>query len=154
MENRKIRHNLLHLKAVKEAEALEKNQLWLLGTALYWGEGGKTQNIVRVANSDPAVIKTAVAYLQKVCLVPTSAIKVYLHIFEDSNEKSCIEFWSKVTGIPKQQFYRPYRKNSIAGSGLRQTLPYGTAEIYVLDTDLFLRIMGWVEYLRQKLWLN
>lgn len=55
-----------HLRDVawQEASYLIKNPLWCVVVALYWGEGGKTQRTVRIANSDPAVIKLLCHFLK------------------------------------------------------------------------------------------
>ncbi len=48
--------------AYQEIGRISKRDLFLFGLGLYLGEGGKTHDIVRVTNSDPMVIRAAVAW--------------------------------------------------------------------------------------------
>src|SRR3989344_9085899 len=54
---------------------LDKKEIFLLGMGLgiYWGEGNKvTANSVRVANTDPYMIKSFITFLKKICGVENS----------------------------------------------------------------------------------
>lgn len=135
--------------AKKEAESLVKNPTWCIGIALYWGEGGKTQNIARIANSDPAVIKTMMHFFRDVCKVSESKFHGHIHTFAHCDVGKTEKYWSKIANIPRESFFKTYQKPSSASKQKRNTLPYGTFQIYIHDTDFFFRVMGWIEYVKE-----
>ncbi len=56
---------------------------------------------------------------------------------------------SKISGIPRNQFYKTYSKPNSASKGKKGALPYGTFDIYVCNTKLFLQTIGQIERLKQ-----
>ena len=133
-------------EAGRDISSLSLHELWLIGIALYWGEGGKThRGMARIANSDPAVIKIMMRFFREICNVPEEKFQGHVHTFSHLNAKKAETYWSGVSNIPVKQFYKTYVKQSIATKNKRDTLPYGTFQIYVCDTVLFYRIIGWIE---------
>src|SRR3989338_6387209 len=94
------------LKAVgvKELGRLDKRDLWCLGLGLYIGEGSKSNETIRLINSNPAVVKLAIRWFKEVCGLENKNITMAIHIYPDNKEKECIEYWSNVTGLPKNNF--------------------------------------------------
>lgn len=116
--------NALHLtvfnKAKNDLKTISRRELWLLGIALYWGEGGKTRKgIVRLANSDPAVIRMAMKFFREIIGVPEEKFRCHVHTFSHLNAKKCERYWSRVTKIPLHKFHKTYSKPSIASQGKR-----------------------------------
>lgn len=125
-------------------------ELRLIGIILYLGEGTKTtKGTVAIANSDPAVIKIMVRFLKEVCQVPDIKLRGHIHTFTHANIKKTEKYWSQITGIPRKQFYKTYIKPSSASLQKRKTLPFGTFDLSVNDTRLFLTIMGWIEKIKE-----
>lgn len=141
---RKRRENIME-KAIAEYRFLSKDPLWCVGVALYWGEGGKTQQTARIANSDPYVIIVMMSFFKKNCGVKNQQFRGHVHTFSHLNAQKAEAYWSKISGIPVSQFYKTYTKPSSASKHKKDSLPYGTFQIYVHDTELFFRIMGWIE---------
>jgi predicted transcriptional regulator len=139
-----MRHN-----AACEVQLLSQNMLWCIGVALYWGEGGKTQQTARLSNSDPAVIKTMMRFFRECCDIPEEKFRGHVHTFSHRNADKAVEYWSDISGIPKNKFYKTYVKKSSASKNKRDTLPYGTIQIYVHDTKFFFRLMGWLERVKE-----
>ena len=136
-------------EAAKAIPTLSRHELWLLGIALYWGEGGKTNHgCVRLSNSDPAVIKFMMRFFREVCKVPESKFRGHVHTFSHLNKNKAEKYWSEISDIPRKQFFKTYTKPSIASKNKKDSLPYGTFQIYVNDTKLFLTIMGWIGKLK------
>lgn len=148
LANTASRHKVIYDSAYLEADTLKENLLWSVGVSLYWGEGGKSQNLVRISNSDPAIIITMMKFFKEICIVNPEKIRGHINTFNHANVKNTELYWSKITGIPTKQFFKTYQKNSSASLYKRNTLPNGTLQIYVLDTKLYFRIMGWMDYLR------
>lgn len=140
------KHSAIMKEAGDTLQYLSSRDLWLLGTALYWGEGGKTnRGSARVANSDPAVIKLMMRFFREICKVPEEKFRGHVHTFSHLNKNAAEKYWSEVSDIPREQFFKTYTKPSIASKHKKDSLPYGTFQIYVNDTKLFLTIMGWIE---------
>jgi hypothetical protein len=126
-------------------------QLKLVGIILYLGEGGKTKRMVRLANSDPEIIKIMMRFFREICNVPETKFSGYIHTFAHVDINKTEKYWSKITGIPRRRFYKTYIKPSSASQQKRNTLPFGTFDIYVCDTKLFLTIIGWIEKIKELL---
>lgn len=137
--------------AKKDFNHISLEQLKLVGTILYLGEGGKTKRMVRLANSDPEIIKIMIRFFREICNVPENKLTGYVHTFAHADIDKTENYWSKITGIPRNQFYKTYTKPSSASLQKRNTLPFGTFDIYVCDTKLFLTITGWIEKIKELL---
>ncbi len=145
------RESIMHL-AGKDITKISKYELRLIGLCLYWGEGGKTnQGIARVSNSDPVVIKVMMRFFREISLVEEKKFRGHIHTYSHLNAKVAEKYWSEVSGIPCKQFYKTYIKKSISSLGKRDKLPYGTFDIYVCDTKLFLGIMGQIQKIKNLL---
>ncbi|MDP3875115.1 MAG: hypothetical protein Q8Q22_01170 [bacterium] len=147
-ENKK--RQIIINEAKKDFTNISLDQLKLIGIILYLGEGGKTgRSMVRLANSDPLVIKMMMRFLREICNVPDNKFRASIHTFEHANVEQTEKYWSKISGIPSSQFFKTYIKPSVASLQKRNTLPFGTFDIYVCDTKLFLTIMGWIEKIKE-----
>lgn len=150
IENTRLRHNAVIDLAKKDIAQITKKDLFLIGIALYWGEGNKSsKGAAGLANSDPLLIQMMMRFFREICGVPEAKFRGHIHTFSHLNVNSAESYWSKVSGIPKSQFYKTYSKPSIASKGKKDSLPYGTFQIYVCDTNIFLRIKGWIERLAE-----
>ncbi|OHA00321.1 MAG: hypothetical protein A3C11_01215 [Candidatus Sungbacteria bacterium RIFCSPHIGHO2_02_FULL_49_12] len=146
LTNENCRRQKIINDAEIEIDSLNNRELWLIGSILYWAEGGKTQrSLVRFTNGDPKMLKFMMKYLRKICQVPESKFRGYVHIHPHLDYRKAEKHWSEVTEIPLKQFFKTYRKRSIAGKHKRDSLPFGTLDIYVCNTELFLKITGWVQ---------
>lgn len=121
----------IRIQAIKEAERISKRDLLMFGLGLYLGEGSKTNDIVRISNSDPVVIQTAVVWF-KLLGVGKEQLVARVHLYPDSDIKKSLQFWSQTTSIPISQFH----KSQIDGrtgkkSSKRGRLPFGTLHLGV-----------------------
>lgn len=140
-------------EAKNEIGEMTKRDLFMLGIGIYIGEGTKTNNIVRVINADPKIIKFAVKWFEKACGLSKNNFRIRLHLYPDNNIKKCIQFWSDASGIPLNQFQKTYidiRKDKKMFK--RGKLPYGTAHLSVRSNGkkefgvFFSRkINGWIK---------
>jgi len=152
LANESAKRSRIMVEAEKDIHSISDYELKVIGAMLYWGEGGKTsRGMARISNSDPAVIKVSMLFFRKICRVPESRFRGSIHTYSHLNAEEALLYWSKVSGIPESQFFKTYIKPSIASSGKRDKLPYGTFDIYVCDTKLFLTIMGWIEKIKSLL---
>ena len=84
-------------------------ELKLMGTMLYWAEGGKTQRMVRFSNGDPKMIKIMMRFFRKVCIVQEQKLRGHIHIHPHLDASKAEDYWSKVTKIPSSQFFKTYQ---------------------------------------------
>ena len=68
--------------AKKELGSLSRRDLWLLGIGMYIGEGAKSIENVRIINSDPLVIKTAVHWLKDICGLTNKNLSTIVSLFK------------------------------------------------------------------------
>ncbi len=144
-------------KAEQEAKndigEVSKRDLFMLGIGIYIGEGAKTNDIVRVINADPKIIRFAVKWFEEACGLLKENFRIRLHLYPDNNINKCIKFWSDVSGIPVSQFQKTYidirkdKKMFKIGK-----LPYGTAHLSIRSNGekkfgVFLarKINGWID---------
>ena len=117
-----------------------------MGVMLYWAEGGKTQRgLVRFSNGDPEMIKIMMAFFRRVCQVPEEKFRGYIHIHPHLDHKKAEKYWAVVTNIAQSKFFKTYRKINISSKNKRDSLPFGVFDIYICDTELFLKISGWAK---------
>lgn len=146
LENEKTKRQIIIDAAQKEIKSLSEKELWLIGVMLYWAEGGKTnRGLVRFSNSDPEMIKIMMAFFRRICKVPESKFRGYIHIHPHLDYKKAERYWSSITSVPLKQFFKTYRKMNIASKHKNDTLPLGTFDIYICSTELFLKIFGWIQ---------
>lgn len=125
-------------------------ELWLIGIALYWAEGGKTQGTVRFSNGDPRMITLMLRFFKDLCGVDPDRLRAHIHLHESLDTYKAEDYWQKITKIPAKQFYKTYNKPNISSKGLRTSLPYGVCDIYAPRPKLFLKIQGWTEGIYQS----
>ncbi|OGZ67129.1 MAG: hypothetical protein A3D34_02555 [Candidatus Staskawiczbacteria bacterium RIFCSPHIGHO2_02_FULL_33_16] len=132
--------------AREEIDTLSELELKLIGVALYWAEGGKTnRGSVQLSNGDPRIIRLMMKFFKKICKVPKEKFRAHIHIHPHLNIKKAENYWSSISGIPLNQFYKTYSKPNKASQNKKDSLPFGTFDIYVHSTELFLKIKGWIE---------
>lgn len=153
MHNRRV-EEIAKLKSigVNEVGELSKRDLWMLGIGLYIGEGAKTVECVRIANSDPAVIKIAIRWLKEACGLPDENIVITLHLYPDNDIEESFHYWQRVSGLPRSSFRKTQidgRQNKKASN--KRKLPHGTAHVRVIANGdqtkgvaLFRKICGWI----------
>lgn len=88
---------------------MSERDLLIAGTALYAGEGAKTDGRVKFANSDPRMVLLFCAWLRRFFQVDEARMHLQLYLHEGLDLAAANQFWSEVTGIPVAQFFKPYR---------------------------------------------
>ncbi|MBI5816954.1 MAG: helix-turn-helix domain-containing protein [Candidatus Yonathbacteria bacterium] len=148
--NEQVKRDAIATLAQKDIRNISHRDLRIIGLCLYWGEGGKTrQGSARISNSDPAVIKVMMRFFREIFKVEEKKFRGHIHIHSHLNIKSAERYWSHVSGIPRSQFFKTYSKPSIASKNKKDNLPYGTFDIYVCNTKLFLQIIAQIEKIKK-----
>lgn len=135
-----------------EIGKIDQNMLKILGIGIYLGEGGKTlTGMARISNSDPAVIAIAMRFFREICDVKEDRFRAHIHIHSPEAVKDAEKYWSRILKIPLSQFYKTYVIKSKNLHRPRKTLPHGTLDIGVCDTQLLLKILGWIEGVKRNI---
>lgn len=138
------KHEEYRLAAVREFKKYKDDPLFLAGIMLYWGEGEKQpkSSVVRLSNSEPEMIRIFNLFLTKALAISPEKISAWLLLYPDLIDLVQKNFWSKVTGLPINQF-----KKSIYIKGKHPTkrLSYGVCTIVVQSRALKDRILAWLE---------
>lgn len=140
-------------QAAKDISSISKRDLFMLGLAIYIGEGSKSNNIIRVVNADLRIIRLMIKWFEKICSANIDQMRIRLYLYPDNDEKKCIEYWSKNTQVPISQFHTSIidrRGNKKVGK--RGKLPFGTAHLSLVSMGrenfgvyLHRLILAWIE---------
>lgn len=144
LKNENVRREVMIREAEKSLSVLSLKDLKLIGIMLYWAEGGKTQRgSVRFSNSNPEMIQVMMCFFRRVCTVKEERFRGHIHTHSHINVEGAEKYWEHISGIPRKQFFKTYAKPSKSSKNKKDSLPFGTFDIYVSDTQLFLKILGW-----------
>ncbi len=134
---KETRQALIFQQEEKYLLPFTKKELYLAGLFLYWGEGNKTTPYSTVlSNSNPDMIKFFVLWLTKILKVPKNMLRAKIHIYQDMDELGELNFWSKLTKIPKSNFTRPYVKQTTQAGLTYRGFHHGTCNIIVHNRDI------------------
>jgi hypothetical protein len=118
---------------------------------LYIAEGYKRcRNVVSIANSDPAVISLADRWIRRLTDRP---IRYRLQYHRDQDPDYLARFWGFRFGVERSTVYLQRKSNSSGLTARRWRSRWGVLTIEVNDTQLRMRLEGWIVALRQR-WLD
>ena len=96
----------LEKEGFNQIKKLSKKDILIAGTALYWGEGNRKWHISGFVNSDPRRIKFMIFWFKNVLEIDKNrlSLRVGINQIHKNRIKKVEKYWSKITGIPKNQF--------------------------------------------------
>ncbi len=123
--------------ATKNLEDLrmDKTVTKLLCAMIYYCEGIKnTRSCMMFSNSDPKLVASFLKLLRSAFDIKEGKFRVCIHLHGYHNQDKQLDFWSKITSIPRKQFIKPFLKKN---TGKRKRENYqGCASIRYYDTNL------------------
>lgn len=136
-------------QALQELGTISKRDRFIMGLALYAGEGYKTGNALGFSNANPAIIQFMVTWFKEFLDVPEQRFRGAIWLHENLDEKSARLFWSRLTKIPENQFHKTYiAKNKLNSPKIRKNIhQYGIFSIRVSDVMKKRKILGWISAL-------
>ena len=146
-QNRRIEETKkLFSLGMKEVGTLSKRDKLLAGIAFYASEGTKSDKGCSFANSDPTIIKFMVNWFREFGYVPQKKFYGAIWLHEGLNEVKAKRFWSKLTRIPLDHFYKTYVVlNKPDSKKIRKNIhKNGVFTLYVSDVVLYRKIRGWI----------
>ena len=131
---------------LRELKTEKLRTLKAIGAMLYWGEGCKSDKVgvVDFANCDSAMIITFMKFLRSVCGVDETRLRIYLYLHANQDVENCIDYWSKVTSIGKNQFTKPYIRKDFNDSK-KDKMPHGLIHVRYSDKKLLSLIKKWIK---------
>jgi hypothetical protein len=116
---------------------------------LYWAEGGKSRNLLSLANSDANMMRFFARFLRERLAVDPERFRVRLNVYLD-NGLALVEiedFWLDALEAPRSSL-RGHTLNSYptSSSGRKKSLPYGVCTLRVAKgTPLVQHIYGAIQ---------
>lgn len=149
------RKDIIEKKKIAKSEIgkINKRDLLMIGIGLYWGEGSKLNENIRIINSDPHIIKTSMVWFRKIFLLKDENFTPSVHLYPDSNVIDSINYWSKITQIPINQFGKTQIDKRVNKSRKKKgKLPYGTLHLQIkscgkkdFGRSMHRKIIGYIE---------
>jgi len=138
----------LRQQGIEDIGELNERERFLLGVALYAGDGGKYDDRnIGFSNSNPRLIEFMMRWLRKSCGVAEEKFRGAIWIHDNLDEGKAKRFWSDLTGIPIDQFHKSYIvKNKKNSKKIRKKKhENGVFSVRVSDTRLKRRLLGWLD---------
>ena len=113
------------------------------GLFLYWGEGGKTSmSELSLSNTNPAIVKACMSWLEKTMGVAKTTIKIKLHLYTDMDIEKETHFWAKELKLSRRQFGKPYiKKSKFSELSYKNGFGHGTCNVLVRNAILAKKVM-------------
>jgi len=118
-------------KHLKIAEELAKKMLnssnreyLIILAMLYWAEGCK--GAFNFVNSDGRMVDLYVKILVKIFGIAKERIVPTMRIYSQMDKKECLNYWARITGLPKNRFFV-----RIDDGGKESSTKYGMCRITV-----------------------
>lgn len=138
--------------ASKDIKKISKRELLLIGSALYWAEGYKKSRWAIVfSNSDPLMIQLMMRFFREIPKVKEEKFFATAQIHPNITSEKAVNYWSKITKIPKKQFRKTYTRLTPSSKRKRafNTLPYGTLRVSISDVKMTNKMKGWISGLEK-----
>lgn len=131
--------------------AREGDHSYAAGCMLYWAEGSKRRNYVKLTNSDSELLACFVRFLRQHFGVSGDRLRLDCNLFADhlDRQREIEDFWLDRLGLGRDSLrkstvntYSKYSRKLRANK-----LPYGTAAVVLHDTRVVQTIYGSIQEL-------
>lgn len=121
----------------KVSDKLTKEQQSLLyvGLSLYWAEGNKGKEAIRIANLDERMLKVFLIFLKDICRINDKRLRLYVRVYKGFPLESAREYWSKCLNIPEEKV-RVYYHSDTRSKQNQQKSVNGIATLEFHNTKL------------------
>jgi transcriptional regulator with XRE-family HTH domain len=145
------RHQYTEITRLAETEYnhYRTSPLFVAGLTLYQTLGDRSQNgIIRISNSRPLLHKVFIQFAITYLGVTKSTIRIWLLLYPDLDEVTCMKQWCKKTGLSPAHFHK---NQVIQGRGQGKTLHFGVGNTIIGSTLLKKKLERWMELLAKEL---
>lgn len=122
----------------------EKETAKIALAMLYLGEGKKQGGSISFGNSNPETVLTFLGLLRSLYPIDEKKFRVTVQCRADQSSSRLLQYWSELTGIPTDQFYRTRVDKRSIGAPTKKKGYKGVCRIDYFSADLFneLRIIA------------
>jgi hypothetical protein len=136
--------------AAAQVGVLTDREVIVAGAIAYWCEGAKSKPYrideqVRFINSDPALIRFFLAFLDKAG-VSRQRLRYCVQIHESADVEAATRYWANVTAAAPNQFVRPILERHVPRTSRNDDNQdyHGCLKICVTrSSELYREISGW-----------
>jgi len=123
--------------------------VYAAGCMLYWAEGGKQRNSLKITNADPEVLVFFAGFLRTHFEVPNEKMRVYCNLFADhvDRQHEIEDYWLARLGLDRSSL-RKSIVNVYSRYSQRKRLnrlPFGTTALVVHSTRIVQTIYGSIQ---------
>lgn len=152
--NKKINaQESVYKEAVENLKNISKNDLLLIGVALFWAEGNKTGSKFIFSNSDPQMLQLIIRWLT-LCFSANKEdifISIQINHVHVKRKREILKYWSNTLLIDKNNIRGPYFikiKNKKIYDNAKKY--YGVVKIQVKKSSLLqYQILGYIRVLKE-----
>jgi hypothetical protein len=129
--------------------ARQGDHLHLMGCMLYWAEGAKSRNVLKLTNSDPAMLRLFRRFLTESLAVEVDEISLSINAYT-TNGLSITEieaYWLELLDLPRTSV-RKHMVNHFPTSSsgrAKRKLPYGVCSLTVHSTWMLQHVYGAIQ---------
>lgn len=135
--------------SMKEVGKINKRDIFVAGVMLYAAEGAKRDGEVAFSNADCSMIRFMSDWFRKICYVSEEKFRGKLYIHDNLDEGKAKGYWSRISGIPINQFHKSYIAKT-NGEYRKNVHNYGIFSIRISDRELSRKIKGWIKGVLQS----
>ncbi|HZQ29466.1 MAG TPA: hypothetical protein VFA93_00060, partial [Patescibacteria group bacterium] len=111
--------------------------LYGLGLGIYWGEGEKvSSNAIRVANTDPRLLKTFIRFLLEICGLEKEKLLYSIICFNDINAEEAKMHWAKELKISPDKFGKIVQIPTQGRGNYKRKSRFGVCTVIVSNIKL------------------
>ena len=152
LKSKKIKRNnylnSLNQEYLSTIDVSDINEKFIALAMLYLGEGSKTEKgSLTFGNSNPDVISSFMYLLRKCFGIKEDKFRCIVQCRYDQDSHELEKFWSKLTKIPKKQFYKTRKDPRTIGKPSKKLDYKGVCRVEYLCADTFHRIMAIIKIL-------
>jgi len=122
----------------------QEDKEYALGCALYWGEGSKSRNAVKICNTDSKMLVFFVWFLKKYFDVKKEefVITVNCYLNNGLTLEEIQNYWLKLLGLPPSSIRKATIKSKYYTGESSGKHPYGVCAVMVYRTEIVQKIYG------------
>jgi hypothetical protein len=130
------------------AKAREQEPLHIAGCMLYWGEGAKARNVLRLSNSDCDLIEFFVRFLRESLLIEDTAIaiRIYCYLGNGFTKEEIEQYWLNALNLPRESLRKTVINAQPRSSQQKgRKLAYGVCIVDIYNTRIVQHVLGAIQ---------
>jgi predicted transcriptional regulator len=148
-KERTNRYKEIKQSAEVEFKHYKSNPLFVAGVVTYASLGDMSDvRSIRLTTARMMAHKTFISFAVEYLGVPKNKIKLWLLLYSDHSEETCMKKWHKVTSLPYTQFHK---NQIIKGTPKHKTLHHGVGNTIIGSTVLKHKLIRWIELMQKEL---